>query len=363
MQPACKNPCRPGGLRDQSTQSKWSSETSSSQINDIPILCFVPKSPSPHLETCNVVAKSTENHSACGPEVASRQSRTAWPSPSTHPSAPPTCLHRSAARLEEGSKAWSHVIICRVNFSPSIFFHGVCLAMPAFCDRKNSLIVLGSASDRFFNPLLCLALFFWIHSHSTWDLRQFRSWRVFRCIWRSLLPSIGADQSCDRHLTEFSCETLPLYLLFSVQTGNSLLIFTKSKRQSFCCAYCPRRALCGHRVQDTFYCWKASALVVWLISTVLTTTLWVGAQDTAREIPPHSAQMLWDCAYQTLSKQRAVRVVHGPWTTVISLHRVNIKSIPNAFLLLVRALDWLDDENEWNRGDTFSLRVSYWPPP
>ena len=51
-------------------------------------------------------------------------------------------------------------------FCPSNFFHGVCF-MPAFCDRNNSLDLLGSACDRFFNSLLCLALFFWIHSHST----------------------------------------------------------------------------------------------------------------------------------------------------------------------------------------------------
>ena len=267
-------------------------------------------------------------------------------SPSTHPDPPNLSASHKSGKIRRRIQSMKPCHHLPGVFCPSIFFHGVCLAMPAFCDRKNSLIVLGSACDRFCNSLLCLAFVFWIHSHSTWDLWQFRSWRVFGCIWRSLLPSIGAHQSCDGHLTEFSCETLPLHLLFSVQTGNSLLIFTKSKRQSFCCAYCPRRALCGHRVQDTFYCWKASALVVWLISTVLTTTLWVGAQDTAREIPPHSAQMLWDCAYQTLSKQRAVWVVHGPWTTVISLDRVNIKSIPNAFLLLVRALDWMMKMNE-----------------
>lgn len=299
----------------------------------------------PHLETCNVVAKPTENHSACGPTVAWADSRSEFHHRGfSQPDRPPTSLHRSAARLEEGSKAWSHVIICRVflplNFFPWCLFY-------AFFDRKNSLIVLGPVCDRFFNSLLCLALFFWIHSHSTWDLRQFRSWRVFGCIWRSLLPSIGVHQSCDGHLTEFSCETLPLYLVFFVQTGNSLLIFTKSKRQSFCSAYCPRRALCGHRVQDTFYCWKASALVVWLISTVLTTTLWVGAQDTAQVVYPSSRcpNAVRLCLSNAL-QARAVWVVHGPWTTVISLHRVNIKSIPNVFLLLVRTLDWMMKMNE-----------------
>ena len=178
----------------------------------------------------------------------------------------PTCLHR-IPRCKEGSKAWSHLII------------GWCLAVSKSCHGLSFMTVFVAWYCLFHCDMFlpnfghCLAFVFWV-AHSTWDLWEF--------------PSLNWSPSKLRqsNFTEVGFETLPLHFLFSVQTGNSLLIFTKSKRQSFCCAYCPRRALCGHRVQDTLHCWKASALVVWLISTVLTITLWVGAQ-ICRE--------LWSC--------------------------------------------------------------------